>query len=87
MKPRFALLVSVLVVASVLLTACPAPAPQVVVQTVEVEKKVVETVEVAKEVVVTKEVEKIVQATPAPEAQAVRHLVPVRPGQRGSQER
>jgi len=70
MKPRFALLVGVLVIASMLLTACPAPAPQVVIQTVEVEKKVdvIQTVEVEKKVVETQVVEKIVAATPAPEA-------------------
>ena len=54
-----------------LLTACPAPAPQVVVQTVEVEKKVVETQVVEKTVVETQVVEKIVEATPAPEAKPV----------------
>ena len=65
MKTRLALIISVLVIASMLLTACPAPTPQVVVQTVEVEKKVVETVEVVKEVVVTQEVAKVVEAPAA----------------------
>lgn len=70
MKARYTL-IAVLAIIVMLLGACAQPAPQVVVQTVEVEKKVVETVEVAKEVVVTKEVEKIVQATPSPEAKPI----------------
>ena len=74
MKSRFALLVVVLVIASMLLTACPAPAPQVV------EKVVTQIVEQKVEVVQTARsregrrdqvVEKIVEATPAPEAKPV----------------
>ena len=72
MKSRFALLVGVLVIASMLLTACPAPAPQVVekvvTQIVEQKVDVIQTVEVEKKVVETQVVEKIVEATPAPEA-------------------
>ncbi len=73
MKPRLVLLVSVLVIASMLLTACPAPEPQVVVQTVvvEKEKQVVQTVEVEKKVVETQIVEKVVQATRAPEPKPI----------------
>ncbi len=49
-------IVSVLLIAATLLSACGSPTPQVVVQTVEVPgEKVVETVEVIKEVVVTPE--------------------------------
>ena len=69
MKSRFALLVGVLVIASMLLTACPAPAPQVVekvvTQIVEQKVEVVQTQIVEK---VEKVVEKIVEATAAPEA-------------------
>ena len=72
MKSRFALLVGVLVIASMLLTACPAPAPQVVekvvTQIVEQKVEVIQTVEVEKKVVETQVVEKIVEATAAPEA-------------------
>ena len=68
MKSRFALLVGVLVIASMLLTACPAPTPQVVekvvTQIVEQKVEVVQTQIVEKE----KVVEKIVAATAAPEA-------------------
>lgn len=73
MKTRIALLISVLVIASMLLTACPAPEPQVVVQTVvvEKEKQVVQTVEVEKKVVETQVVEKIVQATKVPEPKPI----------------
>ena len=71
MKTRFALLVGVLVIASMLLTACPAPAPQVVekvvTQIVEQKVEVVQTQIVEKE----KVVEKIVEATAAPEAKPV----------------
>ena len=56
MRKTFATLISILVLASILLSGCAAPTPQTVIQTVEVEK----------EVVVTKEV--IVEATPAPAA-------------------
>lgn len=72
MKTRLFLLVGVLVIASMLLTACPAPAPQVVekvvTQVVEQKVEVVKTVEVEKKVVETQVVEKVVQATAAPEA-------------------
>jgi len=69
---------SVLIVLAMLalsLAACgPTPEPEVVIQTVEVEKTIIETVEVEKEVEKTvietveveKEVEKVVTATPAP---------------------
>mgnify|MGYP001817675189 CR=1 FL=1 len=53
-------ILSLMIVVSMLLTACgPAPEPEVIVQTVEVEKevKVVETVEVEKEVTVIETVE------------------------------
>ncbi len=62
----FTLLMALLVS---LFAACAPPAPQVVVQTVEVEKKVVETVEVPKEVIVTQEVvvTKEVQVVATPE--------------------
>ena len=90
MKSRFALLVGVLVIASMLLTACPAPAPQVVekvvTQIVEQKVDVIQTVEVEKKVVETQVVEKIVEATRGARSQAARHLAPVRSGQRGSQE-
>jgi multiple sugar transport system substrate-binding protein len=72
MKTRLFLLVGVLVIASMLLTACPAPQPQVVekvvTQIVEQKVEVVQTVEVEKKVVETQVVEKIVAATAAPEA-------------------
>ncbi|MCX6029290.1 MAG: extracellular solute-binding protein, partial [Chloroflexi bacterium] len=73
MKTRFALLVSVLMIASMLLTACPAPTPQVV------EKVVTQVVE--KEKIVEKPVEKIVQqtvvvqATAAPTKAAAKKIV------------
>ena len=54
MKTRFALLVGVLVIASMLLTACPAPTPQVV------EKVVTQIVEQKVEVIQTQIVEKTV---------------------------
>ncbi len=54
---KLSVLIGVLVVVSMILTACPAPAaPQTIVQTVEV----VKTVEVEKPVEVVKEVEKVV---------------------------
>jgi len=70
MKRLTALLVLTLVAA--LLTACPAPTPQVIEKEVVVEKPVVETVVVEKEVVVEKPVvqtvvvEKVVAPTPTP---------------------
>ena len=75
---RWMIALAVLAVAAMVLTACPAPTPQIieVPKEVVVEKKVVETVEVVKEVAVerivkeTVEVEKPVQvvvtATPEP---------------------
>jgi oligopeptide transport system substrate-binding protein len=56
---KWSIVLGVLVIASLILTACPAPTPQIV----EVEKKVVETkvVEVEKKVVETKVVEKVVE--------------------------
>ena len=71
MKSRFALLVGVLVIASMLLTACPAPAPQVVekvvTQIVEQKVEVIQT-QIVEKKVETQVVEKIVEATAAPEA-------------------
>ena len=76
MKARVALLLSILVVASMILTACPAPTPQVVEKVVQqtvvvekpveklVEKLVQQTVVVEKPVQVTQQV--VVTATPAP---------------------
>jgi multiple sugar transport system substrate-binding protein len=75
MRTRFVLLVGVLVIASMLLTACPAPAPQVVekvvTQVVEKQVEVVQTVEIEKKVVETQVVEKLVEAPKAPEAKPV----------------
>ncbi|MFC2036416.1 ABC transporter substrate-binding protein [Chloroflexota bacterium] len=78
MKAKSLTIMVALVVLSLLVAQCgPAPEPEVVVQTVEVEKTVIETVEVEKQVVETVEVEvektvveeKIVEVTavPAPE--------------------
>ncbi len=65
---KMSVVLGVLIVASMVLTACPAPAPQtvekVVTQVVEKEVKVVET----KVVETVKEVEKVVVATPEPAA-------------------
>ncbi len=59
MKVKKLGILAVLVVLSLLITQCgTTPAPETIVQTVEVEKTVVETVEVEKEVVQTVEVEK-----------------------------
>jgi putative spermidine/putrescine transport system substrate-binding protein len=78
---------AVLVVSALILTACPAPTPQIieVPKEVVVEKKVVETVEVVKEVAVEKivketvevEVEKVVIATPEPPPEAPTHITMV----------
>ena len=63
---------SLMVVLSLVLSACAAPTPQIIEKEVVVEKKVIETVEVEKEVVVEKPVvetvmiEKVVTPTPAP---------------------
>jgi len=63
-------LVTVLVIAGVVLTACATPTPEVIIQTVEVPaEKVVETVVVTVE---AEPVEKIVEVTPMPEEGAVR---------------
>lgn len=67
-------IISLLVVLSLLVTTCgPAPEPETIVQTVEVEKTVVETVEVEKQIIETVEVEKtvieekVVEVTAVPE--------------------
>ena len=61
MRTKSLSIISLLVIASFLITTCGAtPEPQTGVQTVEVEKTVVETVEVEKQVVETVEVEKTV---------------------------
>lgn len=69
---KLSVLIGVLVIISMILTACPAPTPQVVekVVTQVVEKKVVETQVVEKKVVETQvvEKEKIVEVTPVPPA-------------------
>ena len=69
---KWTVLLAVLVIASMLLAACPAPAPEtvteVVKETVVVEKAVVETVIVEKEVV--KEV--VATAVPSEEAKVLR---------------
>ncbi len=57
---RWILLVTVLVVASLVLVACPTPTPQVVKETVVVTKEVEKVVTKEVEKVVTKEVEKVV---------------------------
>jgi peptide/nickel transport system substrate-binding protein len=64
MRKLFLVILSVLTLASLLLSGCATPTPQTVIQTVEVEKevKVVETKEVIKEVV------KEVMVTPEPSA-------------------
>mgnify|MGYP001111879771 CR=1 FL=1 len=74
MKAKLFSILGLLVVLSLVVTQCGAtPAPQTIVQTVEVEKTVVETVEVEKTVVETVEVEKTVvqevevTAAPPPE--------------------
>ena len=76
MKARRLSILGVLMVLSLLTTHCgPTPEPQVVVETVEIEKTVIETVEVEKEVVqtvvvekeVVKEVVKEVEVTAVPE--------------------
>ncbi len=70
---KWSVVIGVLVVASMLLTACPAPAPQTIVETVVVkeEVKVIETQVVKEEVKVieTQIVEKVVVATPVPVAE------------------
>ncbi len=63
---KLSVILGVLLIASMILTACPAPAAQTVVQTVVVEKEKIVTQQVEK--VVTKEVEKVVVATPVPVA-------------------
>lgn len=77
MKTRLVLLVGllmgVLLITSLLLTACAAPTPQVVVQTVQVEKVVEKPVEKIVEKPVEKVVEKtvVVQPTKAPEPKKI----------------
>lgn len=85
MKKQLYMLVAALVILSIMLTACGAtPEPQVIIQTVEVEKQV--TVEVEKEVLVevTKIVEgspvvEVVTATPAPVEELPYGLKPGKP--------
>jgi basic membrane protein A len=60
MSKKFSYILAILMVASMILTAC---APQTVIQTVEVPKEVIKTVEVEKQVVQTVEVEKEVVTT------------------------
>ncbi|NLE59831.1 MAG: ABC transporter substrate-binding protein [Planctomycetes bacterium] len=67
MNRKLTLALAVLMIASLLGACAPAPAPAVVVQTVEVEKQVVQTVEVEKKVIETVEVVKEVAVTPMPE--------------------
>lgn len=66
---KWAVVFGLLIIASIMLAACPAPTPQVqtIVQTVVVKETVVETVEVTVEVVQTVVQEKIVEVTPTPE--------------------
>ncbi len=54
-------LIALVAVVALVVSGCGAPEPEVIVQTVEVEKTVVETVEVEKTVVETVEVEKEVE--------------------------
>ena len=61
MSKKLLSLIALVVVLSLVVSACGAPEPETIVQTVEVEKTVVETVEVEKTVVETVEVEKEVQ--------------------------
>ncbi len=62
---KWSVLIGVLVIASMLLTACPVPAPQTIVQTVVVEKEVEKIV--TQVVETEKIVEKEVMVTPVPE--------------------
>ncbi|MEA3337817.1 MAG: peptide ABC transporter substrate-binding protein [Chloroflexota bacterium] len=70
LSKKWAVLIAVLIISSIVLTACPTPTPEVVTvkETVVVteEVKVVETVIVTEEKVVTEE--KIVEVTPIPDA-------------------
>ncbi len=66
---KLSTILGVLLIASMLLTACPAPTTQTVIQTVVVEKQVEVEKEVTKVVETVKEVEKIVVATPVPVAE------------------
>ena len=81
---KWSVLLGVLIIASMILTACPAPTPQVVekivvqTQVVEKEKQVVQTQ------VVEKTVEKVVVATAAPTAKPARpNVVRFNPGGSG----
>ncbi|MGD9145568.1 MAG: ABC transporter substrate-binding protein [Anaerolineae bacterium] len=76
MKTKTFSIMALLVIVSLLVAQCgPAPEPETIIQTVEVEKTVVETVEVEKQIIETVEVEKTVieekvvevTAVPAPE--------------------
>jgi len=76
MKPyKILSILSVILVASLILTACPAPTPEIieVEKEVVVEKQVIQTVEVIKEVPIEKIVEKevVVIATPVPVGKVV----------------
>ncbi len=64
---KLSTILGVLLIASMILTACPQPTPATVIQTVVVEKQVEK--EVTKVVETVKEVEKVVVATPVPVAQ------------------
>ncbi|HOT92101.1 MAG TPA: ABC transporter substrate-binding protein [Anaerolineae bacterium] len=63
MKRYAVILLSVVVVLSMVLSACATPTPQIIEKTVEVEKVVEKTVEVEKVVEKTVEVEKVVEKT------------------------
>jgi multiple sugar transport system substrate-binding protein len=65
MKSKLLMLVTLLLLVA-MVASCAPPAPETIVETVEVEKEVVKTVEVEKEVEVVKTVE--VEVAPAPEA-------------------
>ncbi len=81
MKRYVATVLGVMVILSMLLSACATPTPQIIKETVEVEKVVEKTVEVEKVVKETVEVEKVVEkvvektvvveVTPMPEAGAL----------------
>jgi peptide/nickel transport system substrate-binding protein len=71
MKTKLFSILAILLVLIPLAACGPTPAPQTIIQTVEVEKKVVETVQVEKEVVQTVEVEKTVEVVKEVEVTAV----------------
>lgn len=74
-KKKWASFFTLLIVGSLILSACAPPTPEVIEKKVVVEKEVPVTVEVEKEVVVEKEVtkivEKVVTATPVPQREVV----------------